>query len=149
MRRALACAVVASVAAAFGPFAKKPTPPPRGADPEKQFDGATLSSRDKVSAYNRPPEDSALLSERWKAAWKSNFGRARHRRNRAHHSISTQVEGGRARRGRRPGARGRLQGRGAGALAAFSQVPLGKQDVSIPANDPSRVPVTNFVKVLD
>ena len=35
------------------------------------------------------------------------------------------------------------------ALAAFSQVPLGKQDVSIPANDPSRVPVTNFVKVLD
>ena len=67
MRRALACAVVASVAAAFGPFAKKPTPPPRGADPEKQFDGATLSSRDKVSAYNRPPEDSALLSERWKA----------------------------------------------------------------------------------
>ena len=117
MRRALACAVVASVAAAFGPFAKKPTPPPRGADPEKQFDGATLSSRDKVSAYNRPPEDSALLSERWKAAWKSNFGRARHRRNRAHHSISTQVEGGRARRGRRPGARGRLQGRGAGGRA--------------------------------
>ena len=35
------------------------------------------------------------------------------------------------------------------ALAAFSQVPLGKQDVSIPANDPSRVPVSNFVKVLD
>ena len=91
MRRALACAVVASVAAAFGPFAKKPTPPPRGADPEKQFDGATLSSRDKVSAYNRPPEDSALLSERWRAAWKANSGRARHRR-----SASAQVEGGRA-----------------------------------------------------
>ena len=112
MRRALACAVVASVAAAFGPFAKKPTPPPRGADPEKQFDGATLSSRDKVSAYNRPPEDSALLSERWKAAWKSNSGRARHRR-----SASAQVEGGRAGRGRRPGARGRPQGRGAGGRA--------------------------------
>mmetsp|Transcript_3674 Transcript_3674/g.9009 ORF Transcript_3674/g.9009 Transcript_3674/m.9009 type:complete len:125 (+) Transcript_3674:460-834(+) len=124
MRRALACAVVASVAAAFGPFAKKPTPPPRGADPEKQFDGATLSSRDKVSAYNRPPEDSALLSERWK-------------------EDEADAAGG-------PGLGAALKGAAlAVALAAFSQVPLGKQDVSIPANDPSRVPVTNFVKVLD
>jgi len=124
MRRALACAVVASVAAAFGPFAKKPTPPPRGADPEKQFDGATLSSRDKVSAYNRPPEDSALLSERWK-------------------EDEPDAAGG-------PGLGAALKGAAlAVALAAFSQVPLGKQDVSIPANDPSRVPVTNFVKVLD
>ena len=124
MRRALACAVVTSVAAAFGPFAKKPTPPPRGADPEKQFDGATLSSRDKVSAYNRPPEDSALLSERWK-------------------EDEADAAGG-------PGLGAALKGAAlAVALAAFSQVPLGKQDVSIPANDPSRVPVTNFVKVLD
>ena len=124
MRRALACAVVASVAAAFGPFAKKPTPPPRGADPEKQFYGATLSSRDKVSAYNRPPEDSALLSERWK-------------------EDEADAAGG-------PGLGAALKGAAlAVALAAFSQVPLGKQDVSIPANDPSRVPVTNFVKVLD
>ena len=145
MRRALACAVVASVAAAFGPFAKKPTPPPRGADPEKQFDGATLSSRDKVSAYNRPPEDSALLSERWKAAWKSNSGRARHRRSppRRWKEDEPDAAGG-------PGLGAALKGAAlAVALAAFSQVPLGKQDVSIPANDPSRVPVTNFVKVLD
>ena len=94
MRRALACAVVASVAAAFGPFAKKPTPPPRGADPEKQFDGATLSSRDKVSAYNRPPEDSALLSERWEGRVGSKLG------TRTPSTVaSAQVEGGRARRG--------------------------------------------------
>merc|ERR1719482_2324431 len=87
-------------------------------DPEKQFDMRTLSMRDKVSAYNRPPEDSALLSEAWKES-------------------EADAAGG-------PGLGAALKGAAlAVALAAFSQVPLGKQDVSIPANDPSRVPVTS------
>ena len=34
-------------------------------------------------------------------------------------------------------------------LVAFSFVPVGEQTVGIPANDPTKVPVTNFVKVLD
>ena len=33
------------------------------------------------------------------------------------------------------------------ALIAFAFVPTGKQDVGIPANDPTKVPITNFVKI--
>ena len=132
MRRALAwccAAAVTSGAAAFGPgggigvVARGPRLYAEG-DDEKQFDPRTLASRDKVSAYNRPAEDSALLSEAWKE--------------------SEPDEGG------GPGLGAVLRGVAVAALlAAFAMVPLGKQDVSIPANDPTRVPVTNFVKVQD
>ena len=85
--------------------------------------------RDRVSAYNRPPEDSALLSEGWKEA----------------EAAAEATDDG-------PGLGAALANVGkalalVALLAAFSQVPLGKQDVSIPANDPTKVPITNFVKI--
>ena len=48
----------ATVRSAFGEKQTAPTPE----EEETKFDLGTLSMRDKVSAYNRPAEDSALLS---------------------------------------------------------------------------------------
>jgi len=94
----------------------------------KAFDARTLSYRDKVSNYNRPDDDSGLLSERWKEA----------------EGADAAADGGGG------GFGGALKAVAlVVALAAFSQVPLGDPSVSIPANDPTRVPVTNFVKILD
>ena len=99
-----------------------------GDDDEKKFDMGTLSMRDKVSAYNRPAEDSALLSEAWKAR-------------------EDPEEQEQPSLGLPFGALG-----GVGLvlfLAAFSFVPVGDQGVGIPSNDPTKVPVTNFVKIVD
>ena len=82
--------------------------------------------REKVSTYARPPEDSELLSE----AWKENDPDV----NESDGLSLTGVLGG----------IGLLIG-----LLAFAQIPVGDQNVSIPANDPSKVPITNFVKILD
>lgn len=115
----------AMVRSAFGE--KQPAPTPE--EEETKFDLGTLSMRDKVSAYNRPAEDSALLSESWKTK-----------------EAPGDVEGGDT-----IGLPfGLLGGLGlAVGLVAFSFVPVGEQTVGIPANDPTKVPVTNFVKVLD
>ena len=95
-------------------------------DPDQKFDMRTLSMREKVSTYARPPEDSELLSE----AWKENDPDV----NESDGLSLTGVLGG----------IGLLIG-----LLAFAQIPVGDQNVSIPANDPSKVPITNFVKILD
>ena len=57
-----AAARAVTVRSAFG----KKQPAPTQEEEETKFDLGTLSMRDKVSAYNRPAEDSALLSESWK-----------------------------------------------------------------------------------
>ena len=114
-----------TVRSAFG----KKQPAPTQEEEETKFDLGTLSMRDKVSAYNRPAEDSALLSESWK----------------------TKEAPGDVEEGETIGLPfGLLGGLGlAVGLVAFSFVPVGEQTVGIPANDPTKVPVTNFVKVLD
>ena len=96
-------------------------------DGAASFDVRTLSYRDKVARYNRPPEDSGLLSERWKEA-------------------ETEAAAGDGGGGGGP-VGGLAKAAGLAALAAFALVPVGDQTVGIPANDATRVPVTNFKRV--